>query len=278
MIRKVKLTAGFLLSILILSTSCNEKEYEMPELAPVVKFSLSSKKITAQTYIVNSANDVEVSFEFMRSANKEVVYFSLSRTTPATSALEQAFSLSAADFAVTPADVSTQTVGTIDWSKVKPGEKFNVKLTITGDEVFVGPSTGTITLTFEKPVAPLIWLDKDEVYTAIIPKDFEGESMVIPVTFPVTADDVLAEISMPIYLNQYYATLGVHFNISDPVIRIAPGAKTATLQVEVFKAAFAPGEVKRLWIEMRAAQMPIGTLARIDAAYWWTAIDLGLEN
>ena len=268
-----------IIPLLTLTMACQKEDvYVMPKVNPVVKFNEVTQAKIAETYIENKTEDVMGAFSFMRAEKGKSFSFSIARIEANGNEPDGAFELTTTEVEYNSTDTLELKVGTIDWSKIAPGQKFEVVLTITSsDDIQTGPATSSMKISVEKPDAPLIWLDKDELYNAIIPEDYSEDTKTFTITLPVTSDEILEDISMPIRQSGA-AQQGVHYIITDTVLLIAKGAQTADLTIEVLKDGFTPGEKLNFWIEIHEEDIPEGTLCRIDENYWWTTISVGLDG
>lgn len=261
-------------------TSCNEDEYSMPTYKPIVGFHEQSKTISATNYLDNGTVDVSFKFSANRLPAEGSVTFSVQVESVSPEGITDLFTLAANQVTLKSQEVLDQNLGSVNWSKLSPGQEAVVTLAITPvDGIDLAPTTKRATIKLSKQEAPQIWLDKTKKYSALIPLGYTEPSKVFNLSIPMTSSsNVLADINVPIRVSLGGMEEGVHFSIPSKIMTIKKGTKTASLAIEVFAAAFSAGQVKPFYIEIHQEDLSQSDVAVVDETYWWTTIEVGKEG
>lgn len=258
----IKLFCYTMLAILIFQGCQEEMEYTLKEYNPIGGITNADFTVTTNKYLDNTTRPVDLIFNVERLGGRTATFdLAVGGVEPAS--LANAFSLIATEITVSKKQ-DTLRVGSIDWSKLKPGE--TVAFTIT-----CKPKSGTevnyngqdVNIEFTKAAAPVFELGNLE-QSHLIAMGQAGnlqEAITLTLLDKPLEEDV--DFALTLYPGGY--TRGVHFDI-DTLIHVAAGQTEGEVNLTVYGDQFGPGEQVEIYLE--ANEIPAGKAVTIGSSNW----------
>lgn len=270
---KFKFKILYILLVLAIISCEEDTDRKYIDYKPVGGF-VDNQYSTNATYIDESQQNVGVVLNYERMESVESVAITFNDLTTVPDTMIKAVSLIATEATITKDSLKMDLVK-IDWSKVDPGQSFDIMTSIKeADNIEKNSVDFKATIKASKQAKPVLWLDKSKTFDAVLPFDQTGTED-ISFEFEILKQPALQDIEIGIYYNDWYKPIEEgKFIVTQNKFVIPKGSTKIMYNAQLDGSKIPAGYSKKLWLELRYSNLADGILADIDGSNW-TAILVG---